>query len=621
MTVSCGSGVARTPLAKSESNARSSASTVHANDNRKPAGTLRAGKLELRLTVGMAKWYPEADNGPSVDVAAFAEEGGRPQVPAPLIRVPVGTTVVATVRNSLPDSTVYIHGLATRPSVARDTISLRPGESRTITFPAGAVGTYLYYATLGTTNRYVLRPNPQSRRVIMEREQLSGAFVVDSTTGSTDDRIFVVNVWGDSTDARGYRNVLTLNGKSWPNTERIGATTGDSLRWRVINGSARNHPMHLHGFYFRVDSRGSWLRDSTYAPVNRRLAVTESLPPGETMSMAWSPERPGNWLFHCHVAQHVTDEARLPATMKTSHSVPGHDPMGHMAGLVLGVEVRPAAGFVESIRGPARRLRLFVNEGKPTRLAPRAMSFVLQRGDHPPAADSVEIPGTVLVLKRGEPTDITVVNRLAEEMAVHWHGLELESFSDGVAGWSGDMNRVAPAIAPGGSFTARLTMPRSGTFIYHTHLNDVEGLTSGLYGALVVLDPGDRFDPLTDHLFIAGTDGSARPNKVIVNGAAVSPPLVMGAGVPHRMRFINISPGGIVAITLRRDTTAVKWRRRAKDGADLPPSAARVVPAIARLDVGETVDVEFLPPFPGEYTLAIGNANTPPRYLRKIIVR
>jgi FtsP/CotA-like multicopper oxidase with cupredoxin domain len=46
------------------------------------------------------------------------------------------------------------------------------------------------------------------------------------------------------------------------------------------------------------------------------------------------------------------------------------------------------------------------------------------------------VPGTPLVLVRGETAAITVINRLPEATTVHWHGMELESVYDGVAGWS-----------------------------------------------------------------------------------------------------------------------------------------------------------------------------------------
>ena len=590
--------------------------TAVANDNRHPAGTLHDGVLTIHLVAAPARWYPEADNGPFVDVPALSEEGGPPQIPAPLIRVPLGTTVEATVRNSLADSTIYVWGLTTKPAKSYDSIPIPPGETRTIHFDPGAVGTYHYAASVGIP---AFGAPPADRPV--EGQQMAGGLIVDEPGAPTNDRVFVLNIWGRRTDPKASRHVLAINGKSWPYTEHISANVGDTLRWRVINPTLRNHPMHLHGFYFRVDSHSTPIRDSIYAPDQRRYAVTEDLTTLHSMSMVWSPNRPGNWLFHCHLAFHVVPEARLDAT-NAGHETHDGNPAKHMAGLVLGINVQPTAAFKVAPRLNPRQLRLFVDEGKPQHVAPRALGFVLQRDRRPPATDSVEIPGTTLVLTRGQPTDITVVNRLKESTAVHWHGLELESYSDGVAGWSGSVNQLAPPIAPGGSFTAHLTMPRAGTFIYHTHINDVEQITSGLYGAIVVLEPGQRFDPRTDHVFVVGWDGPRRvPPRIVVNDDSLPPPLDLAFGVSHRLRFINIGAAGRVIFALRRDSTFLKWRRLAKDGADLPSAAAIVTPSVQRLNVGEMFDAEFTPPERGEYFLTVGPPLAQMVYRRKIIVR
>ena len=91
------------------------------------------------------------------------------------------------------------------------------------------------------------------------------------------------------------------------------------------------------------------------------------------------------------------------------------------------------------------------------------------------------IPGPMLELEQGRPAAITVRNRLAEPASVHWHGMELPSYFDGVAGWSGAGAMRAPLIAPGDSFTARFTPPRAGTFIYHSHVAEARHLASGMY--------------------------------------------------------------------------------------------------------------------------------------------
>jgi FtsP/CotA-like multicopper oxidase with cupredoxin domain len=344
--------------------------------------------------------------------------------------------------------------------------------------------------------------------------------------------------------------------------------------------------------------------------------------PHTTYAMTWVAERAGNWLFHCHLGFHVVPSARLYPPPPDSHDRMAHDAGTHMAGLVLGIAVRPRPDTPVPARMNPRRLHLFVQEGMKRSRAPRAMGFVLQRDGRPPAPDSVETPGSALVLTRGQPTDIVIVNRLKEPTAIHWHGIELESYSDGVAGWSGAGDRLAPSVMPGDSFTARLTLPRTGTFMYHTHLNDIEQLTSGLYGGIVVLEPGKRFDPRRDHLFVSGWDGETRLPALphlIINGDSLPAPLVLSPGVPHRLRFVNIGPAGLIRMAVYRDTSLVSWRRLAKDGADLPPGQAVRTPSSFTMAVGETYDFE-LTPDRGRYRL-VAEIREKTLWTRELVVR
>ncbi len=594
---------------------------VRPNDNRAAAGVRHSDTLTLRLAISMATWHPETPSGPGITVAAFSEEGKPPEVPAPLIRVPTGTWIVATVRNALADSAVTVYGLATHPAAALDSILLRPGDSATVRFPAGAPGTYLYWARLGA-HVYGTGPGTGDE----EREQLGGAFVVDRPGPVAPDRIFVLNIWGHVLDSANYSNALTINGRSWPYDERIAATVGDTLRWRIVNASNRRHPMHLHGFFYRVDSRGDARADTTYQPGARELVVTDQMRPFSTLAATWSPDRPGDWVFHCHIAFHVmASDARLDPLPPGSHDMMSDDPRLHMAGLVLGIVVAPRPRWQPPARKDVRRLRLLIQQGTRRGRSERALGYVLQQGAAEPAADSISIPGSVLVLTRGQPTDITVVNHLRERSAVHWHGIELESWSDGVAGWSGmDSTHVAPSIQPGDSFVAHLSLPRAGTFMYHTHMNDLEQLTAGLYGAIVVLEPGRRFDPATDHVFVTGWDGPGfAPPRVLVNGDSVSAPMELRPGVAHRIRLVNIGPANAWVYSIRQDTTTQRWRAVAKDGADLPAALATERPARALLGVGETSDFEWRPA-PGSYRLTVARPaarpGEPPAYERRLIV-
>jgi hypothetical protein len=92
---------------------------AQANDNRLAAGELKRGVLTVQLEMVEATWYPEQEGGPSLSVYAFAEKGGSPKIPGPLLRIPEGTEVHAQIHNALPVA-MFIRGLR-----AHDT-SVRP---------------------------------------------------------------------------------------------------------------------------------------------------------------------------------------------------------------------------------------------------------------------------------------------------------------------------------------------------------------------------------------------------------------------------------------------------------------------------------------------------------------
>jgi len=225
-----------------------------------------------------------------------------------------------------------------------------------------------------------------------------------------------------------------------------------------------------------------------------------------------------------------------------------------------------------------------------------------------PARDSVQIPGPVLELKRGQPVRITVVNNLAEPTGVHWHGLEIESFPDGVPGWSGTPGRIMPPIAPGDSFVAAFTPPRAGTFLYHSHLHELAQIGGGMYGAIVVTDAPR--DPATDHVIIAGGGGPEMLPKqespyALVNGRVRPAPLHLAVGKTHRFRLVSIHPEWVVDFALVNDSTVATWRAIAKDGADLPPALVTDRPARASMGPGETADFEFRPTVPGRWRMEV----------------
>ena len=594
--------------------ARSSGTDVAdltSNDQRQIAGTLRDGDYSLALELRRLTWRPNAPSALDVDVAAFAEMGRPATVPGPLIRIPAGTHLRITIRNTLAERAT-VHGLHDHDG-PRDSVSLAPGETRELRFVVQRVGTFAYFA------RTTAAPTLLGRR---DDSQLAAAFIVDPAgtdprVANARERLLVITAWDDSlpnpASPYGPRQVYAINGQSWPFTERLTYEQGDSIRWRVLNLSQHSHPMHLHGTYFRVQSRGTPFTDTALGAASR-LVVTEVLGPGQTMMMDWKAERAGNWLFHCHTINHIDESLRLGEAARASAHADHGTVTDVMAGLVTAISVRPSALSAEAPVAPRRHLRLFVTErAAPGRGSP-SLAYVLQRDGREPARDSVELPGSTLELQQDEPTAITVVNRSQQPTAVHWHGMELESFYDGVAGWSGKGTRVAPIIAPGDSFVVHMTPPRAGTFIYHTHAGELAQLTGGLYGAMIVRATGRESDPHERVIVLADStaDSLRAPAGAMINGRRVPAPLELTAGTTHRIRFISIGAVAVKRVRLMEGDAVLRWTPVAKDGADFSSVQQVRSTADQLLAPGETLDVLVTPSRAGMLVLEVTSAFGPP---------
>jgi FtsP/CotA-like multicopper oxidase with cupredoxin domain len=179
-----------------------------------------------------------------------------------------------------------------------------------------------------------------------------------------------------------------------------------------------------------------------------------------------------------------------------------------------------------------------------------------------------------------------------------------------VHGWSGIDGRTAPMIDPGGTFVVRLTPSRAGTFIYHTHVHDYRQLSSGLYGPLVVTEPGEPSDPENDHVVVIGRRGASTASSlledidsVVVNGER-APRWVWHSGRRHRIRVVNITADDVLVVSLRKGDTPVAWRLLTKDGA--PAASGDAQPAIVTIAVGETYDFAVdAPAGPGRLWLEV----------------
>lgn len=596
---------------------------ILANQNRTPAGKLENGVLTVHLELRDGTWRPEAEDGPQVFVPAFAEVGKPAQIPGPLLRMPVGTTVHVKITNDLKDKAT-LFGFNTRPGDANAGVELAAGASRELSFAAGAAGTYFYWAKTTTP--------PKAVMPLRADAFLTGALVVDPAGQVAADRIFVLNLMLVPPDVlHGGEEIVSINGKSYPYTEPLEYTEGETIRWRVINATFFEHPMHLHGAFYKLLSLGDAESETMFAEGDQQSVVTENLMAAHTMMMEWKPAHAGRWLFHCHFQSHVSLEERVPVLteMEAPHYAPDaagshehHDGMGamnDMAGLVLMTNVKAVSAPAASAAVAPHKIDLVI---EPTTTSGKSPTFSCSVREGKKLVASLEKSmGPPIVVTRGEPTEITVTNQLAEPTTIHWHGLELEAYYDGVIG-GGTADHVTPAIPPGGSFVARFTPNRAGTFIYHTHAADPDQLTGGIYGALIVLEPGEQFDAEHDQVMMIGTrESSFFAKQITINGQETPKPMVFSRGVQYRVRLINMAPDLAADFQLGSKEHPVMWSAVAKDGAVLPARLAKTSDASLHIASGETYDFEFKPTATGEIPLQVQNIVNDAKVQGKIVVQ
>jgi len=119
------------------------------------------------------------------------------------------------------------------------------------------------------------------------------------------------------------------------------------------------------------------------------------------------------------------------------------------------------------------------------------------------------IPGPTLRFTEGDYAIIYVENKMDVETSVHWHGLLLPNFFDGVP------YLTTPPIMPGESFKYEFPLKQSGTYWYHSHTMLQE--QSGVYGSIVI-EPKEKTLEYDDDLVLVISDWTnQKPMNVLRN--------------------------------------------------------------------------------------------------------
>jgi FtsP/CotA-like multicopper oxidase with cupredoxin domain len=90
----------------------------------------------------------------------------------------------------------------------------------------------------------------------------------------------------------------TINGRAYPDADRLRIRRGERVRLRYWNRSMMPHPMHLHGHFFQ-------LVNPMLTPDQWAFKDTLVVDPMQTYEIEFLADNPGNWLHHCHNLYHM----------------------------------------------------------------------------------------------------------------------------------------------------------------------------------------------------------------------------------------------------------------------------------------------------------------------------
>ena len=295
-----------------------------------PVVTLNGGTLSWRMNNGVKEFHLVAEPvkrefAPGMVVNCWGYNGASP---GPTIEAVEGDRVRIFVTNKLPEhTTIHWHGILlpsgmdgvgglTQPHIPK-------GKTFVYEFTLTKSGTFMYHPhsdemvqmAMGMMGMFIVHPRDGSRRVDRDFCFLLASWDIDPGT-------FTPNT-AEMTDF----NMWTFNSRVFPGIDNLVIRKGDRVRIRIGNLTMTNHPIHLHGYDFRVTGTdGGWVPPSAQWP-----EVTVDVPVGAMRAIEFDANVEGDWAFHCHKSHHTMG------------------PMGHEVPNMMGVRQKSATPKIANL--------------------------------------------------------------------------------------------------------------------------------------------------------------------------------------------------------------------------------------------------------------------------------
>lgn len=297
-----------------------------------PVITPNGATLPFKVVDGVKVFHLVAEEvthefAPGLKVKLWGFNG---RVHGPTIESVEGDRVRIYVTNKLPEATsVHWHGIILPSGMdgvaGLNQKSIAPGETFKYEYPLLQYGTHMYHShfdemtqmALGVMGLFIIHPRrPAEPRPDRDFAIMLSEWDVKPGAYRPDPRVFA-----------GF-NTLTFNAKSFPATEPLVVKRGDRVRIRLANlGAIDHHPIHLHGHSFWVTQS-----DGGLIPASARWPETTVLVSvGQSRTVEFVADNPGDWAFHCHMTHHVMNQ------------------MGHEGPNLIGVDPRKLSQAVKPL--------------------------------------------------------------------------------------------------------------------------------------------------------------------------------------------------------------------------------------------------------------------------------
>ncbi len=267
------------------------------NEPLEPTEIKADGTKVFDLVAAITDW--EREPGDIVD--AWTYNG---MVPGPMIRLAIGEKAEIRLQNDLPIATdLHLHGL--NVELASDGVApytqdvIEPGDSYTYEYVADEQAVAMFHPHF---HSQIGMPNGMFGTILvgdvrLPRGQTVGLEEVPSDLVVAQELPMVLNDSGVIG--------LSLNGKSFPATAPLVAKDGDWVLIHYYNEGNQVHPMHLHQFDQIIVAKDGYPLDSPYT------ADVVNVAPGERYSVLVQLDKPGVWVWHCHILPHVENDERM----------------------------------------------------------------------------------------------------------------------------------------------------------------------------------------------------------------------------------------------------------------------------------------------------------------------